>query len=483
MIRADRFLLRAAALAGAVLALAVATPAEPVELPVERPLETEAVWITLHAGRVRIRFSAEAAPHVSIRDAEHGDATTGFVILEEREKWLEIVQPHGDERTAPPLAVELTLVRGMSVVLRGSDAEVLVEGEAGSPGVEPAERSPAGPAAMPVRFDFDVDMDRASVLLRGVRSARIRGRDTNVRIEDGAGALALEQEAGEAVIEDRRGTVRVDGEEPSYRFERFDGHVEGRIQGGMVSLENSVASLRLTATDGEVFLQGWHGSGHLDGEAMHVEVHDSGGGSDRLDVGGSEIDLEVDGYAGRLAARLEGGTQTADRLGGALTLRLSDGAFADVRRLSDALEADLQGGSHLGVEQAERRIEATVVESRVELDAIRDARVKLKRSELIGTGVTGRIQLDAVGADVDLDLSESRAQSSLSLKGATRARVQMRQPCFVLPTGGKQARERIETTGCTLGGAARRPRPGGGAPVFLQVTVGAGAELEVDGLP
>ncbi|RMG44198.1 MAG: hypothetical protein D6718_10530 [Acidobacteria bacterium] len=471
---------RGSLLVALVAAAAVWAPAEagPLGLPVEAPLEAGAVWLELHSGRVRITVSREAAPTLRILDLAHGEDSDGFVLVEEREKWLEITQPHGDERTAPPLDVDLTVRPGTEVLLKGGGITVTVEGGAAAAdkGAEAGDRGD--------HEDFTVELDRSRVLLRDVTSAGVEGRDSDVQVEGGAGRLRLAQVGGSTTVEDRRGRIEIAGEDPAYRLVRFEGYVEGRMEGGSLTVEDSVATLQLAGNDAQFLLDGWRGTGSIRGRYDEVELVRSGGDGERLTLDGEDFDVRAEEFDGELTAVLRSGNFVAQGLRGRVSLRLSEGAAAEIRGAKGGLRADLSGGARLVAEEVEPAIELDAKNSRVDLASVRSVRATLHRSELSADEIEGRVQITATASDLDLDLTESRTTSEIQLRGTSRATVDLRQPCVVNPEGGREARNRVDVSGCAIGGS-RRPagRRASGAPSVLRLSVGPGAQASVYGMP
>ena len=485
-------------LLGMLLATGVAR-AEPVELPIEEPLAAGKVLVELDDSRVHVLVDPEAEPSLRVVDLVNGEDGHGYALVEEEKGTLRVGRPVGDEETAPRLAIDLVVTPSTLIEVAGKNLDVELETtdtgedeEAGDrPGTHPDKEAPVRdvPRRALRGARLRVDVGYSSVTVTGGRGIAISASGSRISLEGTGGPLSLDLDGGSAEVRGHVGPVRVRGAGAEFVLERLGGALQFTLDGGSLALREGNGTADGSADGATLVVERWGGSFLVRGDEDHVEARELTEENAKLQVNGARHEVEAENLAGALFADLEEGTLTARNVGARLSLRLREGAEAEVRGVGDGADIRLESDAQARVEQVARRASARVSGGSLVIEGCRDLQAKVQDGSLDATLRAGKARVGAVDSEVHLDLSRTNQDHRLDLSGSSRARVTLRDPCRVrVPED--VADDRLIVSGCErITPGARKPpvlsrgRLARRRIVTLDVELGEDASLEVGAAP
>ncbi len=467
---------------------------EPVELPVEAPLGAGRVVVELDDSRVHVLVDPDAEPSVKIVDLENGEDGHGYALVEEAKGTLRLGRPHGDEETAPRLAIDLVVTPShvLEVSGRNLDVEVETTDTGDEPGAPDAEGDGSGrpPARRALRgARLAIDVGDSSVTVTGGQAIAVSATGSRIELEGTGGPLSLDLDGGSVEVRHHVGPVRVRGASAEFVLEDLGGALRYDLDGGSLTLRGGNGTADGSADGATLAVERWGGSFLVRGDEDHVEARDLPEPDAKLQVSGARHEVVAENLAGALFVDLADGTVSARNVGARLSLRLREGAEAEVRAVGDGADIRLEEDARAKVERVARRTSARVDGATLVLDGCRELLGKVQDGSLEATLLAGRARVTATDAEVSLDLSRSNQDHQLTLAGSSRARVTLRDPCRVRVPGGAED-DSVLVSGCeVIGPDARRPPPVTRGRlrrrrvVTLNAEVGEDAALEVNAAP
>ncbi|UCF67169.1 MAG: hypothetical protein JSV80_15540 [Acidobacteriota bacterium] len=464
------------------------------ELPYELALRTDRVELELRDGRVDVIIDPLAESGLRVNDLLSGEETTGFVLIDEREEGLVIGQPHGGEKVAPRLLVEIVTNDDISVEIRGSGLNVVIDDRReeapssdGEHDEEAASRRHSRSSARG-HEQFLIEVEKSDVVLRRVRGARLEGSDNSAHLEQTTGSVEMALADSSLFVDSHRGRLDLAIQDSDVQIDGAATRIEVRLTDSQLSIADGVGELEVDATNSDVFLERWQGNAHISGQMARVDLVECGAASDRFYLGGTRHELNVAGYAGALTVVLRDGAVNGQRLHGPANLTLDAGSI-NLEELHDAVGLRLREGVQARLEGARRKVDGTLEESRLDLRDVREVNLNMNRAELYAVEMSGKTRIKATDSDVEVDLRGNRTRSELIVESGTRARISMSEPCTVRLEGKlDDLEDQVLNSGCELAASDDKRRPTirarrGGAPTVLNVRLDEDATLEVSASP
>ncbi len=478
----------------AILCTVVPAIAEPVELPIEGPLAAGKVLVELDDSRVHVLVDPEAEPSLRVVDLVNGEDGHGFALLEESKGTLRLGRPHGDEETAPRLGIDLVVAPSQLLEIAGRNLDVEIETtDTGEDEEEPDTAGDGSVRETPRRAlrgaRLTVDVGDSSVVVTGGTAIAISATGSRIELEGTGGPLSLDLDGGSVEVRRHVGPVRVRGAAAEFVLEDLGGALRFDLDGGSLVLRGGNGTADGSADGATLAVERWGGSFLVRGEEDHVEARELTEANAKLQVSGARHEVIAEKLAGALFVDLEDGTVSARGVGARLSLRLRDGAEAEVKGVGDGADIRVEEDASAKVEGIARRTSARVNGASLSLDNCRDLQAKVMEGSLAATLRAGKARVTATDSEVELDLAGSSQDHQLSLGGSARARVTMRDPCRVRVTGDVED-EGLLVSGCeVIGPDARKPPPVTRGRlqrrrvVTLDVELGDDASLEVNAAP
>ncbi len=474
--------------------LPAAALAEPVELPIEGPLAAGKVLVELDDSRVHVLVDPEAEPSLRVVDLVNGEDGHGFALVEEAKGTLRLGRPHGDEETAPRLAIDLVVAPSQVLEIAGRNLDVEIETTDTGEDEDAPDDEGDGTARPVARralrgARLTIDVGDSSVVVTGGQAISISATGSRIELEGTGGPLSLDLDGGSVEVRRHVGPVRVRGAAAEFVLEDLGGALRFDLDGGSLALRGGNGTADGSADGATVTVERWGGSFLVRGEEDHVEARELTEPNAKLQVSGARHELVAENLAGALFVDLEDGTVSARGVGARLSLRLRDGAEAEVKGVGDGADIRIQEDARAKVEGVARRTSARVNGASLVLENCRDLQAKVTDGSLEASLGAGKARVTGTDSEVGLDLSRSNQDHQLTLAGSSRARVTMRDPCRVR-VPGETDDDSLLVSGCeVIGPGARKPPPVTRGRlqrrrvVTLDVELGDDASLEVNAAP
>ncbi|MBP7145899.1 MAG: hypothetical protein KBD01_00030 [Acidobacteria bacterium] len=474
-----------------LLAASLPAFAEPVELPVDMEVEAQRISMSLRGGRVDVLVDPDAEPGLTVKDLVRGEESGGFVLIEQDGASLTVGQPHGDEVTAPRLAVELVIGPGQVLELSGEDLSVTVEGLAPPPAAPPREAGEAGSAlAAPAPIPgIRLDLVHSIVRVSAVGGLNLKANDTAVQAERLRGLVQAELEGGRLALDDQEGPVHLRGSNADVTLAQAIGDVEFALEGGNLSIAAGAGSCKGRSRSTLVRIEGWQGGVTLDGELNQVEVRESGAPEAQLSVSGERNDVLVEQFRGAVTAQVTGGSLRATDIGVRVRVEATEGAQVRVERVKEGAEVRSSERATLTVNDVGQRLWAVVRDGSLDAEGMAELELRADSAVVNVRSITGRARVQATDTQLGLDLSASRVHPDVKLGGSTQASIVMPAPCVVRVSEPEMAGQ-VTVSGCELSDGSNRPgtspygrRPGSRPDLLLIAHLDGSAELNVRATP
>ncbi len=465
-------------------AFGAATP-----LPIDVPVRAGRVDLDLRDSRVTILIDPDSEPRLIITDAIAGDETEGFALLEDGDGKLRIGQPFGSSEIAPRLDIQLVLhpshrlaVQGRSLDVSVEDARVelgqdellLLQEESGM------ERAfAARNAGVAKRHQFD--LSDSALRFTGLAGGEVKGTQLDVFAESCRGPLLLQLEDGQVRVEGHVGTVFARGTGTRFEVDGAVQTVDYHLDGGSLFLigggraKGVMREAALTADQ-------WNGNLSLEGQYSSFTVTNGGAGS-RLHFRGQENEGRIEGWTGAVTVLAESGTVELKNIAGRVELDGKAGASFVGEELGDTVRVRLETGSFADLRGVTKKLTMNLLESDIVARELTAVSGKASQGRVELTGIDSRFELELDAVELDVDSSGSSSNSSLALRGNSRARVALLDPCRVILRAAGDSDDAVSVSGCEVQdqGSRRALRRvvGGGRPTTI-VTIEVDAESQAE---
>lgn len=438
-----------------LFALSPAVRGDGIPLPVDDALTVQKVTLNLRDGRVEILIDPSAEPRLVIEDLERGDATEGFVTLDQQKDTLNITQPHGESNVAPRLSVRITARPGSNFTVGGERLEVTVEGRAEPPQESKSDAKMFDEAAIaPAAAQLRIAAENSDVRLSGVTGASLAGRGTRYTIEECSGPVLVELDGTTLSVSRHRGLVRFKGEDGDVEVEELDGALRFQAEGGSLLVNGGTGTIQGDGLDTSIVVEAWQGTVQLSGESSRVEVRRSGNDSALVNVRSERSDVVVEDLPGGLSAEVTSGSLAARRMEGRARVTAKDGAQVEIEGVKDTVDLTIDQATVAKVKQTGRALKVKSEQSSFTAEGFEELEVKAVGGSIAASGARGKVEVKATDAEVDLDLSAARGfNPQITLDGRSVGKLRMPSPCTVWVTEGEDpgaAPPSITTGGCEL---------------------------------
>ena len=372
--------------------------------------------------------------------------------------------------TVPRLRLDIELGPGRSLQITGANIALRAQ-----------DSVPEGNS----RGGYALDLERSTVHLIRARISRLRAQESSLRLTDTKGALGLSLTGGSARLDGHQGALELEASHANVELLNHEGEIKPHLEGGSLEITAGRGAVVGETTGSDVFFDGWQGDVEVDASDGLLETRDTRSRS-QWQLGGSSLAVVANRVWGSFAVTLQGGSFEGSELNGDLHVAIGAETTLEVDGLVGSLGIELSDGAHGWLSNIDGTADVTVSDGEVDGDNVRRLALRGARSRVSFRQVGELSSLDMADAELDLDLRQIVDSPELTLRGASFARVRLRQPCVVELADAESAEAAIDTGSCERlepGQASTHRQPGGGRPIRLRVTTSLETVLEVDGEP
>lgn len=507
----------------ALLGLAVPAFAQDRPLHIETALGSQRdVELDLENAVVSIVIDPDATPWM---EATGPDDAAAPLFVDWSEGPTRVVRPLPQENTPyPSIELELVVLPSQRIRIEGSgltisvlsadardaaepapetESEPEVPGPPGAPpeGTAPepataaptgrprAQRTPAVPPDEEPGFALEIGVADSRVDLVDVADALVVAAGGSLRIEGSRGSLTVVATDGcGAEILDHEGSLELEAQAGDIAVFGGHGNAQLQIEASNVIFRDGRGDLSGTASGALFVVDNWQGATVLEASQATVEVRGATAHGS-LSVQGDDIDIDIDGFRGKVDIVQRRGTLRAREWFGISDLRL-DGTEIDLADLSGPMAIKMNNGARGTIENVQGQVRAAVVGSSLEVTAASNLHLDAKSSDIVARAPRRIDAFKASASTVQIDVTDTPGRIDVDLRSGTRADIRMTAPCYVVVTGPAASANlgsEVRVSGCEvmMGQARRGGRTGrrGIRPRFLYTRLAADAELVVDGVP
>ena len=392
-----------------------------------------------------------------------------------------------DRETAARIRVEIVIGTEQSVSIVGDALDLEMESAHND---EPPQLDLDEAPATPVATTIDLQLTGSEISLSGVGAVvgtlesstanffettgnhELTLRDSELRVAGHLGAITVEAEGADVIVEDAQGSIAAKG---------FGGSVDLRSTRGRIKIELVGANLHIheAKVTGLVAL--------TDSSANIRDTR-----YQKMSFKSVTSYIATSSCQGDQTIDFTGGSLTADSGTGAVIGTARDGARIDLADHRGDIKLNLQADSSTDLRMIAGDVNLTSHSAEVSVDGAKSLTTNLVDTWATLIGIEKLTSFQAHRSEVDLDLTATRERAvEIAVRAGSSVQVHLASPCRVQAKGlSASLASQVDVTGCELQlgrgtrWATRRARGiDGQPPIMLTAQVADSAELIVEGRP
>jgi hypothetical protein len=481
------------AIIATIIAMSVTANTFGIELPFDLESGASAVEVHLDGADVAVTCAEREDVGLIIRPRlAEGGAGAG-VAVSDRGSTLSITQ--AEDATGPSeVVIELAVPEDLPVTVVGSrlnivrtciavatdepDRPIPIEPTPGV-GTSTADHVTAQPASL-------FELEKSTVESRGSGSARYTGTDNSLTLIGTNGDTELAVSGSVVDVSDHRGSLVLEVNNTEVTLRSAEGKLAAKLDGGALNLVETVGETTIQLIEANLDVDNHRGVISVTASLSDLALR--GCVSDRLAITGDDSVVRLDGGTATGTVNLTGGSLEVDGWNGRLMLQGGNGADLEAAGVEGDVVVSLDDGS-LELRGVTGHTRATASSSNFTASNLKSIALSAQDCVIDAREIPEVKLIRLANGELTLGASSTRGKQRLELSGEVWARIELPTPCEVNLLGEDAASADVDVRGCDLhgGGGPGTQRPQrrlrGQSLAILDVTLGAGTRLRVEGRP